>query len=313
QDGKLLFEMGKLDEAEKILKQVVREDPQNQAAYYYLNLINGARYTTAIKARDEASRAGLVEVAQEWATPPKRELLPIPNPFGRTNLIFTGKGRQAIAHKLDIIRLDNVNYDGLPLGEVIKTLSDEAKKRDPEKRGLNFILNPNVDTGGGLVGQVTDPTTGQLVPAVAPAEAVDMTSIGIKLSLSDVRLADVLDAVVKVADKPIKYSVEEYAVVFSLKSREPVPLYLRVFKVDPNTFYQGLQSVGAFVFGETSATSGGGGGGGGEVAVAKTKTLLAAPSSRACPRRRAGCRAAGAADNREAESAAAAVVVGCGF
>ena len=44
----------------------------------------------------------------------------------------------------------------------------------------------------------------------APAgggESVDASSINVKLTLSDVRLADVLDAIVLVADHPIKYSV----------------------------------------------------------------------------------------------------------
>ncbi len=43
----------------------------------------------------------------------------------------------------------------------------------------------------------------------------------------------------------IKYSVEDYAVVISAKPSGPEPpvLEMRVFKVDPNTFYDGLQSV----------------------------------------------------------------------
>jgi general secretion pathway protein D len=81
-----------------------------------------------------------------------------------------------------------------------------------------------------------------------------MGAISIKINppLTDIRLADVLDAIVKVADRPIKYSIEDYAIIFSLKGRETIPLYVRTFKVDPNTFYQGLQGVGAFVFGESS-------------------------------------------------------------
>ena len=54
-----------------------------------------------------------------------------------------GSGRQAISDKLERIRLDTVNYDGLPLGEVVVNLRDEAKKRDPEKKGINFLMNPN--------------------------------------------------------------------------------------------------------------------------------------------------------------------------
>ena len=266
QNGKLLFEMGKLDEAEATLKKALKEDPQNQAAYYYLNLIKDTRTSRAMQERDEAARKGMVEVAQDWAVPTKRDQLASPNLYARTNLIFTGKGRQAIMNKLDRIHIDTVKYERLPLGEVISNLNDEAKKRDPERRGLNFIINPNVDTGAAAVGTTEiDPATGLPRVGAAPPEPVDLNSIAINIvpPLNDVRLADVLDAIIKVAERPIKYSVEEYAVVFSLKGHEPNPLYPRVFRVDPNTFYQGLQSVGAFVFGETISGTGGGGGGGG--------------------------------------------------
>ena len=113
-----------------------------------------------------------------------------------------------------------MKYDGLPLGEVIINLNDEAKKRDPEKRGINFLVSQNVDTGG-----PQPPPPSRLVRTAsrsrpAPAEQVDMSAIAIKINppLTDIRLADVLDAIVKVADRPIKYSIEDYAIVFSLQS-----------------------------------------------------------------------------------------------
>ena len=164
-------------------------------------------------------RQDIRDVEQAWANPVKRELLPVPNPYARTNLVHTGQGRQSIITKLDRIRLDTVKYDGLPLGEVIINLSDESRKRDPEKRGINFIINQNVDTGG-----PTAPAAPQIGPdgnplPAAPAEQVDMSAISIKINppLTDMRLADVLDVIVKVADRPIKYSIEDYAIVFSLK------------------------------------------------------------------------------------------------
>ncbi len=81
--------------------------------------------------------------------------------------------------------------------------------------------------------------------------------------MTDVRLADVLDAICEVADHPIKYSIEDYAIVFSAKGAETPMLYSRHFRVDPNTFYQGLQSVSALSFGENNNSSGGSGGSGG--------------------------------------------------
>ena len=43
QDGRLLFETGKLDEAEASFKEALQQDPWNQAAPYYLNQVTQAR------------------------------------------------------------------------------------------------------------------------------------------------------------------------------------------------------------------------------------------------------------------------------
>ena len=98
----------------------------------------------------------------------------------------------------------------------------------------------------------------------------------IKLNLTDVRLADVLDAIVMVADHPIKYSILDYGIVFSSKGAETPQLYMRTFKVDPNTFYSGLESVSSASFGavNNSGSSGSGGGGGGGGSSGATKQWL---------------------------------------
>jgi type II secretory pathway component GspD/PulD (secretin)/tetratricopeptide (TPR) repeat protein len=272
QDGRLLLEMGKLDEAETKLKKAMNRDPENRAAFYYMSLVKEARYSEADRRRDQDSKEGMVKVEQEWAYPVQRELLgPKPNPYASTNLIFTSKGRQAIVSKLDRIRLQTVGpWEDLPLNEVVRYLSTESKARDPEKKGLNFIINPNIELPVQPTGtSAVDPTTGfPLTPPVDPLTSTepveDVSTIPIKLNppLNDVRLADVLDAIIKVANKPIRFSIEDYAIVFSHKVQEAQPLYTRQFKVDPNTFSQGLQNVGSIEFGGGGGYGGGGGGGG---------------------------------------------------
>jgi hypothetical protein len=136
-----------------------------------------------------------------------------------------GSGRQAIINKLERIRLDTVSYDGLPLGEVVLHLRDQAKKLDPEKKGINFLINQNLDSGEAITTPAPMPMLGpdgNPLPAASP-EQVDVSAIGVRIKppLNDVRLVDVLDAVVKVADHPIKYSIEDYGVVFSPRGPEP--------------------------------------------------------------------------------------------
>jgi len=148
--------------------------------------------------------------------------------------------------------LPEVQMDGLPLSEVLKYLSEESRKLDPEKKGLNFLINPNQPAIGK---ETIDPTTG--MPFISTAsEPVDLSStlIRFNLPLRNVSMKDVLDAIVQVADRPIKYSVENYAVVFSFQPeaalgqmtwpQQPIePLTVRTFRMDTNTFLPGLESA----------------------------------------------------------------------
>jgi len=258
QNGKVLFEAGQLDQAEINLKSAIELDPLNRGAYYYLDLIREQRHRAENLAREVKNNDWMLDVDKAWrGDNGKRELLPQPNLYARTNLVHTSSLREQIYAKLDRIRLDQVQFDGLPLGEVVKSLNDESRKRDLEKRGINFLVSANVDPASAAPG--IDPGTG--LPVAPAADVADLSTTIIKImpALNDITMHQALDAIQKVADRPIKYSVEDYAIVFSLKAAENPVLHTRWFKVDPNTFIQGLQGVTSFSFG----TSGGGGGGSG--------------------------------------------------
>ena len=292
QDGKLLYEAGKLQEAEIKLNEAIKLDPDNNGAYVYIQLINQSRLSREAAQHSVDTQTRMAQVEKQWVLPTSRVTLPVPNPYATNNLVYTGPGRQAILDKLNRIRLDSVNYDGVPLSEVLRQLSEKSRLSDPERKGINFIINPNQDQSGPAVARqqqglgglgegapgipaAVDPNTG--LPAAAPgvagaagAESLDAANFQVKLSLVDVRLADVLNAIMDVAQNPnpgdartIKYSIKDYGVIFQAKGAESPQLFTREFKVDPNTFYSGLESVGATSFGSVQSSSGGGSGGGG--------------------------------------------------
>lgn len=321
QDGKVLYEMGKLEEATAKFNAALKLDPDSRGANYYLNLTKQALAARADRAHTVENGNRMVEIEQAWGKSKPNTSLPSPNPYATTNLIYTGAGRQAIVSKLDRIRLDSVGYDGLPLSEVVRNLSEQTKLRDPEKRGVNFLINPNGDTsvpvatpgangvgaggvpgappgvaglGGPNAGVAIDPATGLPInpqATAATAEQVDINNVLIKINppLADIPLGQALDAICQVADHPIKYSIEDYAVVFSARGAETPMLYSRHFRVDPNTFQQGLQSVSAVSFGNTGSSGGGsgggtgGGGGGGGGGNSQNQTGAAIPVIDAAP------------------------------
>jgi tetratricopeptide (TPR) repeat protein len=212
--GKLLYERGKLDESEAVLVSVIKDDRANRAAAYYLDLIKEARFT---------GRAQNLQDVSE--------------------IMITTKGRQAILSKLNNIMLDNVSFD-LPLKDVLLKLRTESQKRDPDGIGIKFMINQNVEGPEPF----STGTTGT-VEAAPKAEQRDIgTDVRIKISspLHNLRLADVLDAITKVADSPIRYTIKDDAVVFSPMLLEPNPglaLYSKTFRVDSGTFAQGLKRL----------------------------------------------------------------------
>ncbi|HON07504.1 MAG TPA: hypothetical protein PLW02_05315, partial [Verrucomicrobiota bacterium] len=263
QDGRLLWEVGRLKEAEAKLKEAVKLDPENKTAFYYLRLLNESKFAQESRKREYDATARLVEVEKLWEQPRTGERLPVPNPYARSTRPHTSAGRQAIQDKLNKIVLNEVFYDGLRLEDVVKNLSDESKKRDPDKKGINILLSANADPQkqSGGTNQI-DPATGMPLP---PPEPVNINDIQVKINpaLSDLRLIDVLEILTKVTSPKIKYSIEDYAVILSFKSDEAEPLYTRVFKVDANTFIQGLQNVTLDYFAAGGSGGGGGGYGGG--------------------------------------------------
>jgi Mg-chelatase subunit ChlD len=79
QDARSLIEKGKLEEAEASLKQVVKNDPENRAASYYLDILHEQRYATEARKREISMKDRLATVEKSWNVPLGREALPDPS------------------------------------------------------------------------------------------------------------------------------------------------------------------------------------------------------------------------------------------
>ncbi|MDB4691248.1 hypothetical protein OAH23_12605, partial [Verrucomicrobia bacterium] len=247
QDARLFLELNKLEEAEAKLNEAKKLDPESNAVWYYLSLLNQKKFQRETRKREITSQEKMIEVANYWDPGLNKNELPISNSYASTNLVHTGLGRQKIISKMDRIILDEVVFDGLPLSEVVQFLYDEARERDAEEEGINFVISNHMDTGvqaspfpGGM-----DPLTGLPSIAPLPTEPVDLYSVGITITppLRNVKLSQVVELVTNVAETPIKFSILDYAVIFTKKTEETEPLFTRTYKVDPDVFIQGMEGV----------------------------------------------------------------------
>ena len=124
------------------------------------------------------------------------------------------RGR-ALRAKLDEIAIPEVLYDGLTLNEVVMDLSEQTKRYDPRRVGVNFLL---VD---GPRERVGSPPAQGLMPISDPVfldSTLSRVLIRQRTPLKDGSVATVLDAVVGAAERPIRWFVTDYAVVI-----EPMP------------------------------------------------------------------------------------------
>ncbi len=137
--------------------------------------------------------------------------------------IFTSERRRAIADKLNQIKLERVEFNAVPLSNVILAVSAEARRLDPEKRGVNIVINPNA----------ASPDDGRLVD-------IGGSKVTINPPLTNVRLLDALNSILLTADRPLKLSIEEYAIMISIKGQETTPLFVREFNLDRANLIPGL-------------------------------------------------------------------------
>ena len=288
-DAQLLLAANQLEKAEAKFLQAAQEDPENRAVWYYRSILAEKKHAREASKREIHSKNKMVEVAEAWTPHAQHLALPEPNPFARTNLIHTSPGRQKIQSKMERIILQQVEFDRLPLSEVIQWLYDQAKERDPDDEGINFLVDSQVPRSPLLqpfdqfgqanqfnqINQFNPPFDqfgpggpGQFGPGGFPLQAqqedIDIYGIPItiKPALRNVKLKDAVDAIARVAETRLKVSIEDYAVYFSRMVDSPEPLYTRRFRVDPNTFIQGMEGVVPNISAGSFIDSVGGGGGG---------------------------------------------------
>jgi beta-lactamase regulating signal transducer with metallopeptidase domain/type II secretory pathway component GspD/PulD (secretin) len=162
--------------------------------------------------------------------------LPFVGRLFRSQSALASPGHKAIQAKLNRIVLPEISFNNVRLLEAIQWLAKEASDRDPDGIGVNFLFHPNVI--GAAQETVIDPNTGQVL-SPPPPQPLDMNTVTVRINppLKNVRLGDAVEAVVNGADQPIRYTIAEYAVIFSEKPPNTQGLETRIFRLDPETFF----------------------------------------------------------------------------
>ncbi len=226
-----LMEAGDLDAAKEKVEMALKLDPRNERAYHLLRSIREGYRSVEAGRRNSLGEPGLLGLEKTN------------QPVSGIQADFVS--RQRMMALLESIRIPEVGFDRLPLEDVVRQLGDLASAHDPEGKGMNFIINPYLDSVQRPDPRaVIDPDTGTTHPP-SPHESLPLNDILVRIDppLRDVRLIDVLRALTLSASVPIQFTVEDYAVVFAHKPPRHATLVTRVLRTNPERLSTGLEST----------------------------------------------------------------------
>lgn len=174
------------------------------------------------------------------------------------------QGHTKIKQKLAQIRFKEVVFDGLTLDEVLQYISEEIRKQDPEKKGINFMyvgptaIPVQLNGAGTAAAPGADPLAGagpnsnpaanvpmldaQGNPVAAPALVAPATPelgsvvINLRQPLRNLTALQVLDVVTKTADQPIRFGINNYAVIAMPRAPGSENITGTTLRASPDTF-----------------------------------------------------------------------------
>ena len=263
-EGTILMNSGQYDEAERRFQQVLLLDAYNADAATLIKQVDKARNDIALGAADESRAHRLWQVEDAWVPPLSRDVQ-APKPDKDVGVIGREAVRQqGILRKLNEIIVPEINYREAVVSDVITFLSDESRRLDPEKIGVNIVL------GGGIAapsGPAVPPAAPPPAPGAAPetgtapgaGNAGEVEGRKITLSLRNVPLIEALKYVTTLAN--LKYRVESSAVIVLPIDAPSGDMVTRIYPVNPGAFRASVE-VTNYTAATTQTQQTGGGGGG---------------------------------------------------
>lgn len=265
-EGKEYYKAKDYDSAEAAFAEVLKTDEYNTDAMHYLRKISEIRYAAHSEQRDATVASMLDDVRKSW-TPPTRTEVKLPVGGGtQTNILGSST---ALQKKMDAMIIPEINFRQANITDVINFLVEASQQADPDKVGVNIILNLNIpgastgatpDTADRTALPTGDLTASPADTAVAPSAIGSLNVPNITLSLRRTSLLNAVKYICEVAG--LHYRLEENAVIITPANVVVGTVVTRLYPVQPSIVEMVVKKNE-----ETAASAGGqraGGGGGGQ-------------------------------------------------
>jgi general secretion pathway protein D len=195
---------GQYDEAEKRYKKIIQIDAYNLAAQQGLEKVFNEKHEFAKQYKEMSRERSLLELRERWAEPYRKSEY---DEAVMENLMpMTRSVRFDTARKLKSIIIPSLNFNDAGIDEVAAFLNAKSRELDPDKIGINFIVQP---------------------------EAA-VSSSPITLNLNNIPLDEAVRYISQIGN--VKTRIEEFGVLIVPLSAATDVLIRRSFNVPPNLF-----------------------------------------------------------------------------
>jgi general secretion pathway protein D len=283
-EGKILMNSGQYDEAERRFQQILLLDAYNEDAAALLKSMDKMRIDIANDAADATRVHRLWEVADAWTPPISRDVQPPKSELTGGSIGSEALRQQKITEKLNKIIIPEINYREAVVSDVITFLSEESRRLDSEKVGVNIVLGGGVATPSTTQAPKPAPPptpapgteAGATAGSAAAGEGETFEGRKITLSLRDVPLIDALKYVTTLAN--LKYRVESSAVIVLPIDAPSGDMVTRSYPVNPGAIRSSIVITNyASVTTPTVSVSGGAGGAAQSAPLTQTGPSAALP------------------------------------
>ncbi len=233
------------DRAKALFEQILVIDPYHKSAMRYIRKIEENKYDLA-SVNFQASRQAMVTDVRRAFSPPVRAQIDLPKESAPGQAVDSRVDGDRLNEKMQKIIIPSLEFRQANIADVVNYLVDASISADPDKEGVNIILNLG-DSGA---------SAAAAAPAAAPASdgfddwgdfggddfgsasssSFSSGSSGgvtpITLNLRRISMLDAIKYITEVAG--LKYRVEDTAVIITRMDAPVSKLVSRMYPVQPS-------------------------------------------------------------------------------
>jgi general secretion pathway protein D len=144
-DGKAAFAAGKFDRAQGLFEAVLRDDPYNSTALFWLKRIAGKQSRLETRSYQTTRARMLADVQSGWNTPKAEGEHPQSEPE-ESEPTEAEEQAAALRRRLESIRIPALSFQDADIQQVVLELSALCRKLDPQRKGVNLVAFGTTET-----------------------------------------------------------------------------------------------------------------------------------------------------------------------